>query len=404
MTRKQEKSQQPLDAAVVKEALRWVHENKGLTVGKEKYSSPRISSEIGDCSMPLTFDHYNFCALGCNYCVVPGTLISAPGKRLSIEEISVGDKVYSYNVEKDCVELDEVISTMKRKTEELLKMELENGQVLFLTPNHPIYIDGKGWIPAGEVSIDDDVIFIKNAGASFSMRKSNPMKNEKTAAKMAKSLKASFASGKLEGLRKKLSIAASRNITKYNKSEVCRNRVSARMKKNNPMHDSDVREKNRQTWKRRLQSGKIVPYWLGRKKPDATERMSGPGNPMKDPDIRRRTLQKIVKSWIENGKISEGEIHVKSALEFLGVDFVHQSVIPGPNREFIMDFFLPNERVCIEYDGHSKHYTRKGIEFDKNRDRFLSDEYDIQTLRIHRDQAFIPQVALANHIRKSVAI
>jgi len=36
--------------------------------GPQYYGSPRISSEVMDCSMPLTFDHYNFCSMKCRYC------------------------------------------------------------------------------------------------------------------------------------------------------------------------------------------------------------------------------------------------------------------------------------------------------------------------------------------------
>jgi len=36
-----------------------------LTVG---YPSPRVSSELPDCSLPLTFDQYNMCSYGCLYC------------------------------------------------------------------------------------------------------------------------------------------------------------------------------------------------------------------------------------------------------------------------------------------------------------------------------------------------
>jgi len=32
------------------------------------YGSPRISSEFKDCALPLTFDQYNFCSFGCQYC------------------------------------------------------------------------------------------------------------------------------------------------------------------------------------------------------------------------------------------------------------------------------------------------------------------------------------------------
>lgn len=55
---------------IVKEALKWVNQNKGfqLDPAAGHYTSPRISSEIMDCSMPMTFDHHNSCALGCLFC------------------------------------------------------------------------------------------------------------------------------------------------------------------------------------------------------------------------------------------------------------------------------------------------------------------------------------------------
>ena len=52
----------------MKEAHHWVQGNKGLKVNSCSYGSPRVSSELPDCSMPLTFDSYNYCSLGCTYC------------------------------------------------------------------------------------------------------------------------------------------------------------------------------------------------------------------------------------------------------------------------------------------------------------------------------------------------
>lgn len=57
-----------LTDVIVKEGLRWVVANKGTKCGQGGYNSPRISSEIPDCSMPLTFDQYSFCSMGCYYC------------------------------------------------------------------------------------------------------------------------------------------------------------------------------------------------------------------------------------------------------------------------------------------------------------------------------------------------
>lgn len=35
---------------------------------KENYSSPRLSAEVADCSMPMTFDTYDNCSFECQYC------------------------------------------------------------------------------------------------------------------------------------------------------------------------------------------------------------------------------------------------------------------------------------------------------------------------------------------------
>jgi DNA repair photolyase len=60
--------EEKLTDEIVKEGLRWVVENQGTKCGGTGYGSPRISSEIPDCSMPLTFDQYSFCSMGCYYC------------------------------------------------------------------------------------------------------------------------------------------------------------------------------------------------------------------------------------------------------------------------------------------------------------------------------------------------
>lgn len=59
---------------ILKESQTFVRKNKGLKLDPKKnrkafnYLSPRISSEFMDCSMPMTFDHYSHCSLGCTYC------------------------------------------------------------------------------------------------------------------------------------------------------------------------------------------------------------------------------------------------------------------------------------------------------------------------------------------------
>lgn len=232
-----------LDKEIREEALRWVKNNKSLEICKGSYTSPRISSEIPDCSMPLSFDSYKFCSFGCQYCVISGTYINLKGGKKPIEEIKTGDKVYSYNIETKKVELETVLNTMSRQTTELLEIELENGKKITITPEHPVYVADKGWVDAKDLKENDDVIFMKNAAISYSMSKNNPMKNPEIAKKVGVSMKSKYDNGELEELRSKLSSSAKKNILKWNSSEAGRKAVSERMKKNNPMANPEYAAK-----------------------------------------------------------------------------------------------------------------------------------------------------------------
>lgn len=57
---------------IIHESQAFVEGNKGLKINTEnkvkQYPSPRISSEYMDCSMPMTFDSFSHCSLGCLYC------------------------------------------------------------------------------------------------------------------------------------------------------------------------------------------------------------------------------------------------------------------------------------------------------------------------------------------------
>lgn len=66
------KTRRPIDteSKILHESRHWVENNEGFKLKENDayYPSPRISSEVMDCSMPMTFDHYSFCSLGCMYC------------------------------------------------------------------------------------------------------------------------------------------------------------------------------------------------------------------------------------------------------------------------------------------------------------------------------------------------
>ncbi len=84
-------------------------------------------------------------------CFIAGTNVS--GK--NIEDINSGDYVDSYNHKTGLIEKRRVIATSKKETySKLLSIKFSRGQFV-CTQEHPIFVEGKGYIPAKDLQIND---------------------------------------------------------------------------------------------------------------------------------------------------------------------------------------------------------------------------------------------------------
>jgi hypothetical protein len=92
-----------------------------------------------------------------NVCFVAGTAVLTVLGFSDIEEIKVGDKVWSENPETGEKELKEVVQTFVNETEELVHVHV-NGEELITTPEHPFYIPKKGWIGAIDLRAGDILV------------------------------------------------------------------------------------------------------------------------------------------------------------------------------------------------------------------------------------------------------
>jgi hypothetical protein len=75
-----------------------------------------------------------------------------------IVEEGINCKVLSFNHETQQTEFKEIEEFHKNTTDEFIEIELEDGTILRCTPNHPIYIEGKGYISAEDVLENDEVL------------------------------------------------------------------------------------------------------------------------------------------------------------------------------------------------------------------------------------------------------
>ena len=87
-------------------------------------------------------------------CFVEGTLISVSDGYKPIEKIEVGDYVWAENLETGEKALKKVVNTYVRIKTELVVI-YAGSDTIETTDEHPFYVEGKGWIKAGNLKTGD---------------------------------------------------------------------------------------------------------------------------------------------------------------------------------------------------------------------------------------------------------
>ena len=101
----------------------------------------------------------NNCTQGCSFCFPAGTKVKVNGKNIPIKEVNIGDIVNSYNLENQIKELKPVTKLYERDYNgDLIKITIKD-KVIICTPNHKIYTINRGWVEAGSLTTDDEVMF-----------------------------------------------------------------------------------------------------------------------------------------------------------------------------------------------------------------------------------------------------
>lgn len=92
-------------------------------------------------------------------CFTGETLVAAENGQKRIDEIEVGDKVWSYNIETGETELKEVLKVYVHDVDEILHLHTTVGDI-DTTTNHPFYVLDRGWVVAGDLSAGDEIYLL----------------------------------------------------------------------------------------------------------------------------------------------------------------------------------------------------------------------------------------------------
>ena len=100
-------------------------------------------------------------------CFIAGTTILTATGLVAIEKLAAGDKVISTNP--DTLETAEktVLETYVRQVDKLVHITI-NGEEIVTTDNHPFYVQGRGFINAGNLLVGDCAVWVHNAECKVS--------------------------------------------------------------------------------------------------------------------------------------------------------------------------------------------------------------------------------------------
>ena len=115
-------------------------------------------------------------------CFIAGTKVHIEEKGITnIEDVEVGDKVISYNHDTDTSEYKEVLKVREQENKNVVKYVFENGTELTGTPDHPLFVNGKGYssyypketledsgLDVNQILLGDEVLHIDGYGVVIS--------------------------------------------------------------------------------------------------------------------------------------------------------------------------------------------------------------------------------------------
>ena len=112
----------------------------------------RIESEDNKGNVAVKSGTFNI-----STCFVAGTKVLTKNGLKNIEDIKVGEYVYTFDPDKNIKELQPVTDTMISKNNKLYEITLENGEVIKATEKHPFYVLDKGWVRSYDLKVGDEL-------------------------------------------------------------------------------------------------------------------------------------------------------------------------------------------------------------------------------------------------------
>ena len=91
-------------------------------------------------------------------CFVEGTLVRMEYGYKNIEDIVIGEKVLSFNINTGKLEYKKVLNVLKNTTDKTMDIKFDNNTTVESTEKHPFYLKNKGFVEAKDLKINDGIL------------------------------------------------------------------------------------------------------------------------------------------------------------------------------------------------------------------------------------------------------
>lgn len=101
----------------------------------------------------------NWCDAGCQYCLHPDSEVQTINGKVKISNLKEKDLIYTVNEDTNDIEVNFVEIVHNTPYEgNLIKITLESGECLKLTPNHKVFTQ-QGWVLAENLTLDHIITY-----------------------------------------------------------------------------------------------------------------------------------------------------------------------------------------------------------------------------------------------------
>ncbi len=129
------------------------------------YCEPQLGENSVNCG-----DCYSSGSIGGSGCFVPGTEISTPSGKVPIQDLKLGDEIFSVNTSSNKLVPEKILFIYSIPAVKTMRVVLSSGTVLVVTQEHPFYDPlSKSYKPIKDFKQGDKVLIFENSTAQESI-------------------------------------------------------------------------------------------------------------------------------------------------------------------------------------------------------------------------------------------